>query len=395
MNKQVIICVDDEIIVLDALREQLEKEFRDELLIEIAESGEEALEIYDEMIEEGYEIPLVIADFIMPKMKGDDLLAHVHEKNPETRKIMLTGQATIEGVSNAVNKANLYRYISKPWDKDDLVLTMREAIKSYNQSNTILAQNKELKDLNINLEKKVEARTKELEEINRTKDKFFSIIAHDLKNPFNSLLGFSELLLENLESLGKDKIREYISIIFESSQSSYALLENLLEWSRSQTGRLKIFKEKFDIFKIISENIRLLENSANNKGIRLHNDIYKDTFCTADYNMVNTVVRNLLSNAVKFTSKGDDITVDCEETGELLKISVTDTGVGMKPEHLEKLFRIDQNVSLKGTADEGGTGLGLILCKEFIEKNGGKIWVESELDKGSVFNFTVPIATTE
>lgn len=392
MNKQVIICVDDEIIVLDALREQLHNEFREDLLIEIAESGEEALEIFDEFTEEGYDIPLVIADFIMPQMKGDDLLALVHEKNPETRKVMLTGQATIEGVSNAVNKANLYRYISKPWDKSDLVLTIKEAIKSYNQSNTIIKQNYELKDLNVNLEAKVAQRTKELEEINRTKDKFFSIIAHDLKNPFNSLLGFSELLLENLKDFSLDKIEEYISIIFDTSQSSFALLENLLDWSRSQTGGLIIEKKKLDIHKIAADNIILLESHALKKGIRFYNDVYLGTACFADYNMTNTVLRNLLSNAVKYTNEDGKITIDCQAVGNMVKVTVCDNGVGISEKVIDNLFRIDQNVSTRGTANETGTGLGLILCKEFVEKNGGEISVESELGEGTTFHFTLPIS---
>ncbi len=392
MNKQVIICVDDELIVLDALREQLQKEFKDELLIEVAESGDEALEIFDEYLADGYEIPLVVADFIMPHMKGDDLLAAIHIKDPGTKKIMLTGQATIEGVGNAVNKANLYRYISKPWDKADLFLTIREAIKSYNQAKTIVAQNAELKELNAGLEEKVAVRTQELAELNRTKDKFFSIIAHDLKNPFNTLLGFSELLLENMSMFSAAQIEEYISIIFETSRSSYSLLENLLDWSRSQTGRIQILPQEIDLHRLASDNLRLLESLAFKKDIVLHNDVYPGTKAWGDFNMVNTVVRNLLSNAVKYTSQGGKIIVDCEFVEEGIKMGISDTGIGIKPENAAKLFRIDQNYSTKGTADETGTGLGLILCKEFIEKNLGSIGVTSEFGKGSNFYFTLPLS---
>lgn len=392
MNKQVIICVDDEVIVLDALREQLLKEFKDDLLIEIAESGEEALEVYDELIEDGYEVPLVIADFIMPQMKGDDLLASIHAKSSETKKIMLTGQATIEGVGNAVNKANLYRYISKPWDKSDLILTIREALKSYNQSHTIIQQNIDLKDLNANLEKKVEERTYELEELNRTKDKFFSIIAHDLKNPFNSLLGFSELLLDSFSDFPPEKIEEYIKIIFETAHSSYALLENLLEWSRSQTGGIQITPQKIDISVLVEKNFDLLEIHAHKKGIKLINDVDPATTCYADYNMINTVMRNLISNAIKYTSGGGKVSIDCEQAGNNIKILVADTGIGIKNIVLDKLFRIDQNVSTKGTDSESGTGLGLILCKEFIEKNGGEIGVNSQVGEGSTFYFTLPVS---
>jgi signal transduction histidine kinase len=391
MSKQVIICVDDEVIVLDSLKEQLQKEFRDELMIEIAESGDEALEIFDELVEDGYEVPLIMADFIMPQMKGDELLAAIHEKNKYTKKVMLTGQATIEGVGNAVNQANLYRYIAKPWDKGDLILTAKEAIISYNQSKTIIQQNKELKEFNTGLEQKVEQRTQELAELNRTKDKFFSIIAHDLKNPFNTLLGFSELLLENMPMFKPEQIEEYISIIFETSRSSYSLLENLLDWSRSQTGRIKLLKEEIDLYRIANENIKLLDSPALKKEIQLNNDIYPGTIAFADNNMINTVIRNLLSNAVKYTGLGGVINIDCEKKGDLLCIHVRDNGIGMKPEVVEKLFRIDESISTKGTADETGTGLGLILCKEFIERNGGRLWVESDPDEGSIFYFTIPL----
>lgn len=392
MNKQVIICVDDELIVLDALREQLQKEFKDELLIEVAESGDEALEIFDEYLSDGYEIPLVLADFIMPRMKGDDLLAAIHTKDPETKKVMLTGQATIEGVGNAVNKANLYRYISKPWDKADLFLTIREAIKSYNQSKTIISQNAELKELNAGLEEKVALRTQELAELNRTKDKFFSIIAHDLKNPFNTLLGFSELLLENMSMFSAAQIEEYISIIFETSQSSYSLLENLLDWSRAQTGRIQVLPQEIDMHRLASDNLRLLESLALKKSIVLNNNVYPGTKAWGDLNMVNTVVRNLLSNAVKYTSQEGKISVGCEFVEEGIKMEISDTGVGIKTENTGKLFRIDQNYSTKGTADETGTGLGLILCKEFIEKNHGSIGVTSEFGIGSNFYFTLPLS---
>lgn len=391
MSQQVIICVDDESIVLESLKEQLQKEFGDELLIEIAGGGQEALEVYDELIEDGMEVPAVIVDFIMPEMKGDKLLEKIHSKSPETRKIMLTGQASVEGVSNAVNNANLYRYISKPWDKADLILTLREAVKSYKQSRTIYKQNVELRELNSNLESKVEERTKELKELNATKDKFFSIIAHDLKNPFNTLMGFSELIIDNYSMYEAEQIKDYINIIFETARNSYTLLENLLHWSRSQTGRLQIEPNMIDIPKLVLENVLLLENQASKKDITLQSNIDTILLAYADMNIVHTVLRNLVSNAIKYTNSKGTVTISAKQKNSEVIICVEDTGVGIKPKTLEVLFRIDQGVSTKGTADEVGTGLGLILCKEFVEKSGGRIWVESEVGQGSKFYFSLPV----
>jgi len=391
MSNQVILCIDDESIVLDSLKEQIQQGFGGGLQVEVAESGDEALEIFEELTEDDFEIPVIIADFIMPGMKGDILLEKIHNINPNAKKILLTGQASIEGVSNALNRADLYRFISKPWEKQDLILTLKEALKSYNQDKTIVTQNEELKELNVNLEKKVEQRTMELRDLNATKDKFFSIIAHDLKNPFNTLMGFTELLLENLSDYSQDKLKEFIGILYDTSRHSYALLENLLEWSRSQTGRLEMNAETIKLHNIFGENMDLLSNNATKKNISLFNNIDTEAVAFADANMVSTVIRNLISNAIKYTRENGSITGSSAINGSMVEVSVTDTGIGISPENIEKLFKIDVNYSTSGTANETGTGLGLILCKEFISKNGGKIWVKSEIDKGSSFSISLPI----
>ncbi len=390
MNKQAIVCIDDEVIVLDSLTEQLQNEFGEQYTIEVAENGDEAMEIVEEYLKNSVEIPVVIADFIMPGMKGDDLLERIFKIRPETRNILLTGQASIQGISNAVNKANLYRFISKPWDKNDLILTIREAIRSFEQEKTILNQNIELKELNTNLELKVEQRTKELKELNATKDKFFSIIAHDLKNPFNTLLGFSELMINNWDDYDRKQLSEFINIINSTSKNAYSLLENLLEWSRSQTGRIELNPEKINLFRLVEENIGLLKGVADNKSIKLTDEVKKDAVAFADRNMINTVIRNLLTNALKYTSKGGMVRISSELTADSVIIKVTDTGVGIQEENLEKLFRIDVNYSTRGTEDEAGTGLGLILCKEFIQRNKGEIKAKSTFGIGSEFSFTLP-----
>lgn len=392
MSSPVIICVDDESIVLNALKEQLQQEFSDKFIIEVAESGDEALEVVAELIEDQFKIPIVIADFIMPGMTGDELLSNIHQLIPESKKIMLTGQANIEGVTNAINNADLYRFLSKPWDKQDLFLTVREAYKSFQHENLIIEQNRQLKELNANLEDKVEQRTKELKELNATKDKFFSIIAHDLKNPFNTLIGFTELMRDNVQNFNQEKIQEFSNILYQTSKNSYALLKNLLDWSRSQTGRLDIKPEKIDVHELTEENLKLLLNNAEKKNIKLYNEVHPEIFIWADYNMINTVLRNLISNAIKYSHEGGHVKIDSYDEGDKTVVCVTDNGIGIKSDVINRLFRIDEHYTTTGTAKETGTGLGLILCKEFIDKNKGEIWVESTFGQGSSFKFSLPTA---
>jgi signal transduction histidine kinase len=347
--------------------------------------------LYEELIEDGYEIPLIIADYIMPEMTGDMLLESIYQKDKYIKTILLTGQASIQGVENAVNKANLYRYISKPWEKDDLTLTVREAIRSYLQEKTIKNQYEELKELNASLEEKVKLRTKELQDLNNTKDKFFSIIAHDLKNPFNTLLGFSDLLRSNYNDFDDNKRKEFIDILHITSQNGFSLLENLLEWSRSQTGRIKFEPEKLDLRLLLEEIITMIKSSAIKKNIDITNNISNNaSSLLADENMVRTILRNLLSNAIKFTPSNGSVEINSQHSEGFIEISVKDSGVGMSEKEKNSLLRIDVNQSKKGTDNEEGTGLGLILCKEFVEKHGGKIWVKSEEGEGSTFTFSIP-----
>ncbi|MCD4791890.1 MAG: PAS domain S-box protein [Bacteroidales bacterium] len=229
----------------------------------------------------------------------------------------------------------------------------------------------------------------ELKKLNATKDKFFNIIAHDLRNPFNSLLGFSKLLLQNLKNRNFEKSYTFAEIIMKSSLKTFELLENLLSWSGSQTGKIEIQPENQDIKKLIDNNIDLLKNSAENKKITLSANLKNSLIVFADSNMVNTILQNLITNAIKFSDQGDIITINAKETDECVLVSVSDTGVGISPENITKLFKVHENIITKGTAKEPGTGLGLILCKEFIEKHKGKIWAESTIGKGTTFYFTL------
>jgi PAS domain S-box-containing protein len=229
-----------------------------------------------------------------------------------------------------------------------------------------------------------------LRELVATKDKFFSILAHDLKSPFNSILGLSNMLVEQVREKNYEGIEEYAGIIQKSTQRVFDLLMNLLEWARTQTGRMDFSREYIELGALINEVIELLGESARQKSITIIKELPRNMLVFADKAMINTILRNLISNAIKFTYSGGQVVISADKKPSELMISISDNGIGIKKEVIGKLFRIDETYIAPGTQDEKGTGLGLILCKEFIEKHGGKIWVESEVGKGSLFCFTIP-----
>jgi len=232
----------------------------------------------------------------------------------------------------------------------------------------------------------------DLKILNASKDKFFSIVAHDLKNPFQGLLGFSDFLHSDYDNLSEDEKKEYIGYIRSTSRNAYNLLDNLLQWSRLQTGRIEIVPAKINLFSAVNSVMDLLTSNAIRKRITLLNSVCQKIFVLADNNMLNSVLQNLISNAIKFTRQNGEVRIESELVEGFVRISVTDNGVGMNENDMAKLFKIDQHISHVGTMNETGTGLGLLLCKEMVELNGGNISVQSEAGKGSVFIITMPIA---
>jgi PAS domain S-box-containing protein len=227
-------------------------------------------------------------------------------------------------------------------------------------------------------------------ELNATKDKFFSIIAHDLKNPFNSILGFSEILNHEAKYLENSNIGNYASLINTAATHTFKLLENLLTWSRMQSGNVQFAPRSLILSQVIQDEFVIGMPAAIQKNIVLVSNVSRNLIIEADENMLKNILRNLISNAIKFTAKNGRIEVNAQCNDNETEISVTDNGVGIKPGNIEKLFNIEANFSTRGTASEKGTGLGLLLCKEFVEKHGGKIQVESQPGIGSTFKFTIP-----
>lgn len=236
----------------------------------------------------------------------------------------------------------------------------------------------------------IETKNNQLEQLNVTKDKFFSIISHDLKGPLNSLSSFSSLLINHTDSLSKEEIQMLAMDLDKSVKNLHSLLENLLEWARTQTDKIDINPVELNIGGVLKENVQLLANQAGNKEIKISVDTDYDMSVFADKNTTNTIVRNLLSNAIKFTHQGGSIKLAAKRFEKEVAISISDNGVGMSEEAIDKIFRIDQKHSTNGTANEKGTGLGLVLVKEFIEKNGGRLTIKSKEGAGSTFRFTLP-----
>lgn len=358
--------------------------------ISFATNGKQALETI------AYNPPdLILLDISMPEMDGYEVCERL-KKSPETIDIpviFLTARTQTEDVIKGF-EIGAVDYVTKPFNASELVSRVFTHLELKKSRDIIDRQNMELKELNA------------------TKDKFFSIVAHDLKNPFNTMMGFAELLLMNFERMEKEKVKKFHRLMYKASKNGFDLLENLLQWARAQTGRLQWEPSEIDMKILVSQNFDLLNSNAQNKNIALVSKITQPLTCFADGNMISTVLRNLISNAIKFSKPGGQIIVSAktftkivpvvtdeadeqedkptEKEVEFAEITVSDKGVGMKEKDIKKLFRIDVHHTTPGTNEEQGTGLGLILCKEFVEKNGGSIRVESTFGKGSDFIFTIP-----
>lgn len=235
----------------------------------------------------------------------------------------------------------------------------------------------------------IQSQKLELERLNKTKDKFFSIIAHDLRAPFNALVGLSSILESSYDMLSDTERKNYINDLNEASKSAYGLLENLLTWSRVQSNSIVIRKENINISELISECVRPYVATAKLKNISIIHSSSNNITVFADPFCIKTIILNLINNAIKFTKQGGSITLSAQDKNGQSIISVSDNGIGMDQDQIEKLFKIDQGKSTLGTQDETGTGLGLVLCHEFIKKNNGEIWVDSTPQKGSTFSFSI------
>lgn len=273
--------------------------------------------------------------------------------------------------------------------KNDLVEYLTDFNNELHQK--LDEKTEKLRELNENLEQLVEIKTKKLNDLVNTKNKFFSIIAHDLRSPFNTILGFSDLLRKNADKYDKQKIKDLALTINKISHQTYKLLDNLLEWSRIQQNSLPFKPISIDLREFADEKISNLKRHADEKNINLINNITEEIIVCVDLNMFKSIFRNLIYNSIKYTESGGIISVNSIVLDKKVKITIKDTGIGMSEEQKQMIFNSKYQESKLGTQGENGTGLGLLLFKEFVDYHKGEIDIVSEIGKGSSFSFTIPM----
>ncbi|MDX2471835.1 MAG: response regulator [SAR324 cluster bacterium] len=339
--------------------------------IDIAEDGAIGLKMTREK-----DYDLIITDIRMPNMDGIEMSREIKAQNFETPILVISAHDEASYLMELIN-IGVDSFLSKPLDLKHLLPALNKLCHG------------------IQLKKQEKEYQEKLAQLNRDKDKFFSIISHDLKSPFNGIMGLLELLSSEDNDFSKKEAAIASSEIYLAAKRFYSLLENLLDWSRMQQGKVEPHAVVVNLESLIEDRVDILKAFANQKTITLRNNISADFEVFADQTMTGSVIHNLVSNGIKFTHKGGKINLDAEYQGDYILIRVTDSGVGMKPETVEQLFRIDISHSTLGTANEKGTGLGLQLCKEMVELQGGSLGVESTLGTGTCFYFTLPKPTNK
>lgn len=426
MNQLAIICVDDEEIVLRSLKAQLKRFFGKNYDIEAASSGTDALAILEELQENHVDLALVISDQIMPGMKGDELLIQIHTNYPKTIGVLLTGETDTQAIGNAVNGANLYRYIPKPWDETDLILTVNEALRRYTQEQELEAKNQalqklneQLETINISLEQTVAERTAELkaakdaaEVANQAKNAFVANMSHELRTALNGIVGYAQILLREPDLTPRHK--ERIRNIQQCGSHLVNLINDILDLSKIEAEEIELIKTDFHLPSFLADLSKISQIKAEQKGIGF---TYKTEgqipdYINGDEKRLRQILMNLLSNAVKFTNKGSTIfkvevignsesshtfsrvpTALAENPITKIRFQVEDTGVGISREKLERIFFPFQQMSDR-SQQATGSGLGLSISQKLVSMMGASLQIESFLGVGSKFWFEIelPIA---
>ncbi len=336
---------------------------REGYLLYFAQSGETALK---QISSQNFD--LILLDVMMPGMDGFEVCRRIKELEnaKDIPVIFLTAKTDDEAIGKGFQLGGV-DYLTKPFNPTELIARVKTHLS-------------------------LRQREKELKELNSTKDTLLSVISHDLRTPFFNIMGLGELLLSNYKEYDEEMIKELITNMVDASRVTHNLLDNLLNWTRIQTGRINYEPGYLDLEKVIQETLQLIETQANSKNVRCKYEIAKKCGVYADLNMVQTIFRNLLTNAIKYSMRGGEVIVKVSKTAGFAVIEVIDSGVGMPAEKVKSLFSANKFKSTPGTEQEPGSGFGLVLTFEFIYKNHGEISVESIEGKGSTFRFTLPLS---
>ncbi|MDA3927812.1 MAG: hybrid sensor histidine kinase/response regulator [Prolixibacteraceae bacterium] len=340
--------------------------------VAMAIDGNSALKLANHLLPD-----LIILDIMMPGMDGFEVckILKADEKTKEIPIIFLTAKVELDDVIEGFNLGGA-DYITKPFKKKELLVRIKNHL-----------------DL-IQSKRKVEEQAAQLKAANLFKDKLFSIIGHDLRSPLSSLKLTFDLIVAGLISIHDDDFIDTVKSLSKSTEEAYVLLENLLGWAKSESGTLEVAAETINMKEMAESTQRLLKLNLKNKSINFIIDVEDKVLAWADSQMIQTTLRNLVSNATKFTPTNGTITIHAFQEGDKIITNVSDTGVGIPPESLAQLFVARGKIKTYGTNNEPGSGLGLILCHDFIEKNGGELTVTSKLNEGSTFSFSLPCIET-
>jgi signal transduction histidine kinase len=363
----VVLIVDDQPKNLEILAEILSREG---LKVAVAQNGQQAVDVACAKPPD-----LILMDVSMPVLDGFSACERLKSctSASEIPIIFLTARTEEEDIVRGFEIGGS-DYVTKPFRAAELLARVKTHLALSHSQRMIRRQNESLLELNA------------------TKDKFFSIMAHDIKNPVAAFQQIATLLLDERRSVDEDTKKDLFRMMHQSASELFSLLDNLLTWSRSQTGRIDFKPSPLPLEPAVREVMSLMAAGALKKNISLKQELPENMSAFFDPDMLKTILRNLVSNAIKFTPEDGLITVKARELGDFIELSVSDTGTGLSPADMEKLFRIDvSNVTIGPASKEKGSGLGLILCREFVERHGGKIWVESILEKGSTFFFSLPV----
>ena len=385
-----LLIIDDELEITKSIARQFRKKYQ----VFSATSAKEGLEIMEKE-----HIQVILSDQRMPGMTGVDFFSMIKDKYPDALKLLLTGYTDIEAVIGAINEGQVFRYVTKPWIPEELETIVREAFEKYELITNNQRLMLRLQDANQTLEIKVKERTSELEklnsrlsELNQEKNRYIGMVAHDLRNPIGTAEVFSELLLENYSDIPEDKHLEYIGLIKKNCSFSLDLIHEFLDISKIEAGIFDLNLESTDYISIVKENVKQNNLLANSKSqvLKVRTSLTEKKLCF-DPNKISQVLNNLIGNAIKYSFPYTKIIVDMSFENNEMITKIIDEGQGIPPAELEKVFHPYQTTSVKSTGNEKSTGLGLVIVKKIIESHHGSISVESEVGKGSVFTFRLPV----